>query len=361
MAAGETQTVNLSLVKQPYYRVRIPVVMPGSASPGNGVAVGLYANGRKGPGFSLGYDNLQHAIEGSLPGGIYTVEAMDSGPNRLTGLQTITVKGAPIDGPAMALVPAAPIPVDVKEEFTSPDHTGSMTWGVNGRSVPITGPRRYLNVMLEPADNANDFGLGRTVALRNPTGTEDDALVLDGAQAGSYWVQVHSSRGYPASIRSGNLDLQHQPLVVGVGGTASPIEITMRDDTAEIKGTVEGINPPAQSQGPSAANGGAEGRTSYTAFGRQAAAHVYCIPLPDGSGQFADIPVSPDGNFDAPGLAPGAYRLLAFDRTQPELEYRNHKAMQAYVSKASVFSLVGGQKERVTLQLISTTGSPNEQ
>ena len=50
LAAGQTQTVNLSLVKLPYYRVKVPVIN----APDNGVAVSLYANGRKGPGFSLG-------------------------------------------------------------------------------------------------------------------------------------------------------------------------------------------------------------------------------------------------------------------------------------------------------------------
>ena len=105
-----------------------------------------------------------------------------------------------------------------------------MTWNINGRNTVIKGPRRYLSVTLEPAD---DFGVGPQVSLRDPRAA-DDALVIEGAPAGSYWARVNSSRGYPASIRSGNLDLQHQPLVVGAGGTASPIEITMRDDGAEV-------------------------------------------------------------------------------------------------------------------------------
>jgi len=359
LAAGQTQTVNLSLAKEPYYHVKIPVIMPASAAQGDGVAVGLYANGRKGPGFSLGYNNLHHVIEGMLPNGTYTVEAMGLGPNGLTGLQTISIKGAPIDGPSMTLVPGTSIPVNVKEEFTSPDHTGSMTWGIKGRNVVIKGPRKYLSITLEPTDHANDFGLVRTVALRSPTGAADDALVLEGAQAGSYWVRVNSSRGYPASIRSGNLDLQHQPLVVGAGGAASPIEITMRDDTAEISGTVAGVTPPAQP--PVTVNDGAQGRTSYAPVGGPPAAHIYCIPLADSSGQFTEIWVSPDGSFVSQGLAPGAYRLLAFDREQPELEYRNPEAMQAYDSKGPVVRVAGGQKERVTLQLISTSNSVSEQ
>ena len=162
-------------------------------------------------------------------------------------------------------------------------------------------------------------------------------------------MRVQSSRGYAASVRSGNLDLQHQPLVVGVGGTASPIEITMRDDMAQISGTVQGITPPTP--GPAGASTGPG----------QSRAYVYCVPFADSSGQFADIWVHRDGSFDSGDLVPGSYRLLAFDRMQPEMEYRNPEAMQGYETKGQVVRLAGGQKERVTLDLISSTPSGGEQ
>ena len=158
---------------------------------------------------------------------------------------------------------------------------------------------------------------------------------------------------------NGELFNMFQPLVVGAGGTASPIEITMRDDTAEISGTVEGVTPPAQrpviSSVASLASGDARGSTFYAPLGGQAAAHIYCIPLADSSGQLAEIWVSPDGSFVSQGLAPGAYRLLAFDREQHELEYRNPEALRTYDSKGPVVRMVGGQKEHVQLQLISTS------
>ena len=94
LAAGQTQNVNLSLVKQPYYRVKVPVIVPVTEGRENGVSVEVYAHERKGPGFSLGYNNRDHAIEGMLPDGIYTIEASGSGPNQVTGLETLTVKGA---------------------------------------------------------------------------------------------------------------------------------------------------------------------------------------------------------------------------------------------------------------------------
>jgi hypothetical protein len=217
---------------------------------------------------------------------------------------------------------------------------------MNGHTTVVRDARRYLNVVLEPAD---DFGNKMQYPLGNLKGAGDNTLAIDGVSEGSYWVVVRSSRGYPASIRSGNLDLEHQPLLVGVGGGTSPIEITMRDDTAEISGTVEGVSTAANGTGAASP----AGTTSYSAVG-PIGPHLYCIPVADSGGQFLEVWVGPDGSFDAQGLAPGAYRLLAFDRIQPDLEYRSPEAMRAYESKGPVIRVVGGQKERVTLQLILT-------
>jgi hypothetical protein len=342
LSPGQTVQVGLSLVRQPYYSVKVPVMN----APENGLNVRVYANGPRGPGYSLGYNNDEHTIEGMLPNGTYTVEASSYGPNGASGSQTLNVKGGPIDGPAVTMVPNSAIPVSVKEEFTSGDHTGSMSWNINGRNVVVKGPRRYLNVMLESADESGTQG---GTSLRMPTRPGDEALVIEGAAAGKYWVRVNSSRGYAASVRSGNIDLLREPLVVGVGGAAAPIEITMRDDTAEISGTVEGVARP--SEGAQFA-GGREGMTFYSPS--RGGPHIYCIPLADSSGQFTEVFVNPDGSFVSQGLAPGEYRLLAFDRVQPELEYRNPEAMQAYESKGPVVRLAGGQKERIQLQIIST-------
>ncbi len=339
LAAGQTQTVNLSLVKQAYYRVKVPVIVPGSDQPEFGLQVTVYAHGHKGPGFSLGHNPAHHAIEGMLPNGTYTVEATVFRPygTSMAGFQTITIKGGSIDGPSIVVSPSGLIAVNVKEEFAAADPMPVRGFSGASHSVALKGPRRYLNVTLETAD---DFGRGRNVSLRNPTGSGDESMVIEGASAGSYWVKVYSSRGYAASIRSGNLDLLHQPLVIGAGGAAAPIEITMRDDTAEISGTIEGAASAAQGSGGTG----------------QARVRVYCIPLGDSSGNFTEVGVQPDGSFDYPGLAPGAYRLLAFDGATvdpTQIEYRNPEAMQAYDAKGVVVHLAAGQKERVTLPIIT--------
>jgi hypothetical protein len=201
--------------------------------------------------------------------------------------------------------------------------------------------------MLEPADDAE----GGVASLRGPTKPGDESLVVENARPGRYWVRVMSSRGYVASVRSGNIDLQHQPLVVGSGGSISPIEITMRDDTGQIEGTVEGIIPPA----PLLSSYSDVGALAFRAAPGPGPARLYCIPLPDSSGQITEVGVSSDGSFTSPPMPPGAYRLLAFDRQQSELEYRNPDAMANYDGKGPVVRLVAGQTEHVRLQLIPTS------
>jgi len=247
----------------------------------------------------------------------------------------------------MTVVPCPSISVKVKEEFTSPDNTGVLSFSRGGRTFNLRGPRRYLNVTLESAD---DFGQNQGGSLRPPADPQDEALMIDNVQAGRYWVRINSSRGYASSVTSGGADLQHEPLVVSSGGASSPIEVTMRDDSAQIEGAVEGTN---DSLGGTEKSGSPVLVRSSMAF-YAPPAYVYCVPLPDSDGQYAEAGVSPDGTFTAQGLTPGVYRVLAFQRPPVDFEYRNPEAMRAYDANGQVVRLVGGQKEYLRLQLIST-------
>jgi hypothetical protein len=338
LSPGETAEPLLSLVKQPYYYVKIALTNPPPAAQGMNVNVSSQ-KGHAGPGYALGYNSDANRIEGLLPNGTYVVDATSYGQTPAAGTMTLVVKGAPVTDASLQLLPASSISIDVKEEFTSKEPEGNATFTVyNGgksRTFAARGPRRYLNVSLESAD---EFSTGRNTFLRPPSGPDDTALELDGVLPGRYWLRAHSLRGYVASVRIGATDLLHEPLVVGAGGSAGPIEITVRDDSAQISGHVEGLSPePSGSQ-------------THTLPG----ALVYCIPTPDSSGQLTVIGVSPDGSFSFPAVAPGEYRLLAFDHQQSELEYRNPEAMKPFDNQGSVVTLAAGQSEQVTLQVIST-------
>jgi hypothetical protein len=172
-------------------------------------------------------------------------------------------------------------------------------------------------------------------------GANDDSLVIENIPPGRYWLRLSSSRGYVAAASVGGVDLLYQPLVVGPGST-EPIEITMRDDSAEIEGTVAGVTAqPAMTEG-----------MVYSRLSSPRA-WLYCVPLPDSPGQFTQLAVSDEGKFQSQTMAPGIYRLLPFKSPQPDLPYRDAEAMRAYDAKGQVVHLSAGQKTSVHVQIIS--------
>ena len=334
LSAGQTVQADLPLSRQPYYPVRIPVATP---ELNNGMNITVSVQGHRGPGYSLGYDAQDQRIEGLLPTGNYLVEAATYGQNSISGSAHLAVAGAPAAGSSMTLTPNSSITVHVTEEFTSTNPETSETFRfAGGRSFPLHGPRSYLQINAVPADDFEQQG----GSLRPPNGPSDESLVLENLKPGRYWLRLHSSRGYVAAASMGGVDVLHQPLSVSPG-SSTPIEVTMRDDTAELDGTVAGITQPP-----------ILGSTMSSQL-PQRQAWLYCVPLPDSSGQFQQIWVSPDGKVNSSPMAPGSYRVLAFADQQPNLPYRDAEAMRAYESKGQLVHLAAGQKTSVQLQLIS--------
>jgi len=334
LTAGQTFQADISLLRQPYYPVRIPVT---NAELNGGMPIVVSVQGQRGPGYSLGYDAGKKRIEGLLPNGNYLVGAETFGPNSSTGVLHIAVAGVPVEGPSMVLSRTSSIILNVKEEFSETNGTGSASWSDGRRTFSLHGPRLYLQVSVEAAD---DFQPQHGVTIRPPIGPNDDSLVIENIPPGRYWLRLSSSRGYVAAASVGAVDLLYQPLVVGPGST-EPIEITMRDDSAEIEGTVAGVTAqPAMT----------EGMVSRLSPPR---AWVYCVPLPDSPGQFAQLAVGDGGKFQSQTMVPGVYRLLAFKSPQANLPYRDAEAMRAYDAKGQVVHLSAAQKTSVYVQIIS--------
>jgi hypothetical protein len=337
LSAGKTFVADITLAKRPYYPVNIPV---SNGQAGQWMQVVVFPLGHRGPGYALSAG--PDAIQGLLPSGTYTVEAA-AGAGNLAGSTSLTVKGAPAEGASLALVASGSIPINVKEEFTNPEGAGHLGVVVyDGPPRGSSGSIPYLGFHLEPAD---DFEPAQMTSVGHTSGPSGEFYAIDNIRPGRYWLNVDSARGFASSVTSGGVDLQHEPLVVS-GGSSPPIEVTMRDDWAEVDGTVAGIASPFRESQVS---------SFQTGTPQDAAAHVYFVPLPDSSGEFRETWVGRDGKFNLQQIPPGAYRVLAFEREQPEMEYRNAEAMRAFDSKGQVVHLVGNQKEQLQVQLISTS------
>jgi hypothetical protein len=231
----------------------------------------------------------------------------------------------------MVLARNSSIPVNVKEEFTSQDTAPRMVVIAGGNTTSAHAPRVDAQISAETMD---DFASQRRKFLRQPTAANDGSLVLDLAP-GRYWLRITPFRGYVASASMGGTDLLREPLVV-VPRASTPIEITMRDDSAELEGTLLGIPAGAADSGRFAAQG-----------------FVYCIPQPDSPGQFLESTASSDGKFDVRSVAPGIYRVIAFNKQQHDIPYRDVEAMKAYETKGQIVHFAPGQKVTLQLQIVS--------
>jgi hypothetical protein len=334
LGAGQTFQADLSLVHHPYYPVTIPVT---NAELNSGINITVSLQETRSPGYSLGFNATKQRIEGLLPNGNYLVEAATFGPNAATGVVNLAVAGAPAEGPNMVLTRNSSITVNVKEEFTA-TWDGSASWSDGKHNFPLRGPRVYLNARAEAVDDFAQSSGG----IRQPSGPNDDSLVLEPLSPGRYWLRLSSPRGYVASATIGGVDLLHQPFVVG-SGSNTPIEVTMRDDSAEVEGTVAGIASASVTGEP-----GHLGSSTPSAY-------LYWVPLPDSRGQFLECNASPDGKFSSQTVAPGTYRVLAFKSRQTNLPYRDAEAMRPYETKGQVVHLSPGQKANLQLQLISSS------
>lgn len=330
LTAGQTYEADLSVVRQPYYPVRVPLANRGL---NGGIKVTVSVQGHRGPEYSLGYNAGKQRIEGLLPNGNYIVEAATFGQNSASGAVNLAVAGGPAESSGLELMRNSSVHLRVTEEFSDTSKSSSGSWSDGSHNFPTHGPRAYLQVRAETAD---DFAPQAGASLRSPTGPNDDSLVIDDLPPGRYWLRVTSSRGYVATAAMGGIDLLHQPFSV-VAGPSTPIEITMRDDDAEIDGNV--ADP---SGGPSSSPGASAMR-----------AFIYCVPLPDSTGQFQQLGINGEGTFSSQTMTPGTYRVMAFKIAQPNIPYRDAEAMRAYDSIGQVVRLGAGQKTSVQLQISS--------
>jgi hypothetical protein len=162
-----------------------------------------------------------------------------------------------------------------------------------------------------------------------------EELVITGVPAGEYRVKTQMPGGYVAAIRCGEKDLLDSPLVIGAGASVPAIEVTLRNDGAEIDGSIVGMTASPNPAMPAA-------------VGPTAAAYVYIVPA-RGGGEVKTLVSQPNGDFGIQQLAPGTYRVLAFDRPRNDLEFSDEDAMRKF--GAQEVTVLAGQKEKVRVAL----------
>ncbi|MGC2620689.1 MAG: carboxypeptidase-like regulatory domain-containing protein [Acidobacteriaceae bacterium] len=144
------------------------------------------------------------------------------------------VNGAPASVPSVPInqLPTPATRINVHLDLTAPNLCSGMSSIHTGTRPPGSQPRSQSLWLTR-----DDPLPGVAAQIPFPEKKIDDGRAFDYLVAGSYWVHAGQSgmpgdpaNTYIASITAGGEDMAQKPLVVGLNGTAPPLEVTLRDD-----------------------------------------------------------------------------------------------------------------------------------
>jgi len=148
---------------------------------------------------------------------------------------------------------------------------------------------------------------------------------FQGLSPGTYNVRANPEQpGYIASLRCGGTDLLREDLIIGAGVSLPPIEVTLRNDGAELT-------------------------VSLTENGRPAGAAGVVVYSPDYPQRSLLMQLEP-GASSTVQVAPGTYQLVVV-RDPGDVEFRNPAAMEKYLAHAHSISLSPLGKATVNLEV----------
>ena len=157
------------------------------------------------------------------------------------------------------------------------------------------------------------------------------APLIEDVPPGTYSVEAMPQfQGYVADLRCGSVDLLRQDLTVAAGASVPAIEITVRDDAAELDGTI-------------------------TQNGRPTGGDValYSTDYPKRS----MMTRADQGTFSMANIPPGTYQVFALKNAE-DLEFTNPAAMEKYLPHATSVTLGRRDKSSVQLQLFDSEAQP---
>ena len=330
LSAGQHAQADFILTRQRFYHVTVLVT---NREIGPGINLQVRERSGRPVGIPVHFNADQGIAETNLPSGSYFLEGRHRGESQLYGRVEFTVAGAPVSGVHLALVPLHPVPVTIRRAFTngSTGNGGGLVLADGSPSLSGAG----LNLSLIPADEF--FGqMGTMGGLRPAEGSTDGSLFeIENVTPGRYWVETSAFEGYVSSITSGGVDLAREPLVVGPGGTTAPIEVTLRDDTATITAEITGA------------------QSANSSVGEQHEIYVYAIPLFASTGPIRMSGAQAWGEVTLAGLAPGSYRVVAFDAPQ-EIDFHTPEGLAKYSAMGETATVDAAGSAHVQLGVIHT-------
>jgi hypothetical protein len=339
LTAGQRAEADFTLTRQAFYSVTVAIA---DREGGGGINLQVRDASGRPVGFPVRWNAQQGTAETNLPSGRYFLEGQRRGESQLYGRVDFAVAGAPVSGLSMALLPLHGIPVTVRKVFTATSNAGGNGFSEGQQSGDAAGSAG-LNISLVSAEEFSGQPGGG--GLRAAGANEGSSYELDNLSPGRYWVETSPYEGYVSSITSGGVDLARDPLVIGPGASTAPIEVTLRDDT----GTITAQLSTSSSGEP----------LTTASVGEQQQIYVYAIPLFPFSGAIRMSGIQGSGQLTLQGLAPGSYRVVAFDAPQ-EIDFHSPEGLAKYAGMGQTISVDAGGSANVQLDVIHTVSTDNQ-
>jgi Carboxypeptidase regulatory-like domain len=170
-----------------------------------------------------------------------------------------------------------------------------------------------------------DFqGQRRYVTVPPPPGAARADTRFEELSPGVYTVEAVAPLGYVAELRCGSADLLRDDLVLAPGAAPPPIEVTLRDDSALLTVTLKAKDSTA----------------AIVVYSTEFPKRSFLLMYFPGTTSIAPAP-----------LPPGTYDVLAVS-DPGDLEYRNPRAMEKYLSHATSITLQPREKKEISLDVV---------
>lgn len=307
LTPGQQQEVHFALKPQPVFK--LSGVIRGYAA---NTGVDLQIVDRIGEQLAVPVQLNQEAgtFETRVPAGDYTlrVRAQDAKQSAAADVP-VSVTGN-VTGVQVILGPATSIPVNVRREASDADNASLRA----GQPIAVhlsSGESLFRSLDYWSA----------------PDQQKDHPLAIRNVDPGKYSVEIISNGSwYVQSVSCGSTDLLRDELAVPAGSQLPPIEITLRNDGATLTGSVQSDGSPEKGT-------------------------VVLVPERGSVAQAKVASAAQAGEFRFDHLAPGDYRVMAFDRVS-DLEYRDAEVMNAYLSRGTHVSVQANGQSSATVELI---------
>jgi hypothetical protein len=278
-------------------------------NPGNNLLVGLMKFSEGGSSTTnMGVDDRDGKFElQASPGSYFLTAASTVGGQHYSASLPIQVGAADLEGIELHLLPPMEIAGQIRIEGKTSDKLSR------------------LNIALES-------GGRRTQSMASLGAKEDGSFVLQGLEPAVYQVSAEAPEElYLKAVRWGDRDVMQSGLDLTQGAAESKLVVVLSANGGQIDGVVEDdqLTPAAGAMVALAPSG-----------------------APPSKSLLKWTQTSPGGHFHMQGIAPGSYKLFAWEDVDINEVMYNPDFLKPLDSQAQSIEISEGSKESVQLKLI---------